>query len=308
MILGGKVRILSGKLSTYRVGVGRNNIGIHQILAVYIYIYNWAGKKNRINLFALHLKPLFPCWPLLVRNTSPNHKFIISIYFNYSLSLSSSALEVLELLSLLLLCSGAGAPPPPPPPPPLPPAAAPTAAAAAAAPAPSSRGSSTTTRTTTSDTKHQTSRTKHQTETPSQRHQAPEQHKHHQHRQHKHRHNWPPAQAIASSDSKSEVMEVLRGGCLAERKWGGWCGKRVLKVSFGVSFEYRLGYRLERPMKIQNPGCIYIKYILYIICVGYRLSIVWCIVFHIFYHKVDSSSIFLNIVFSCWPLQKIKRS
>ena len=85
----------------------------------------------------------------------------------------------------------------------------------------------------------------------------------------------------------------------------------MLKVSFGVSFEYRLGYRLERPMKIQNPGCIiYIKhiYIVYIICVGYRLSIVWCIVFHIFYHKVDSSSIFLNIVFSCWPLQKIKRS
>ena len=68
----------------------------------------------------------------------------------------------------------------------------------------------------------------------------------------------------------------------------GWCGKRVLKVSFGVSFEYRLGYRLERPMKIQNPGCIYIKYIyiVYIICVGYRLSIVWSIVFHIFYHKV----------------------
>ena len=72
----------------------------------------WAGKKKRINLFALHLKPLFPCWPLLVRNTSPNHKFIISIYFNYSLSPSSSALEVLELLSLLLLCSGAGALPP----------------------------------------------------------------------------------------------------------------------------------------------------------------------------------------------------
>ena len=174
-----------------------------------------AGKKNRVNLFALYLKTLFPRWPLLVRNTSPDSKFIISIYSTYSLSLSSSALEVLELLSLLLLCSGAGAPPPPPPPP-LPPAAALTAAAAAAAaPAPSS---STTTRTITSDTKHQSRRTKHQTETPQQRPQAPEQHKHHQHRQHKHRHNWQPAQASASSDSKSEVMEVPRGGCLAKRK------------------------------------------------------------------------------------------
>ena len=36
MIMGGKARILSGHLSTYRVGVGRNNIGIH--LAVYTYI------------------------------------------------------------------------------------------------------------------------------------------------------------------------------------------------------------------------------------------------------------------------------
>ena len=273
----------------------------------------WYCVKSKHSLHFFNLTVLthpFPCWPLLVRNTSPNYKFIISIYFTYSLSPSSSALEVLELLSLLLLCSGAGAPPPPPP---LPPAAAPTAAAAAAAaaaPAPSSissRGSSTTTRTTTSDTKHQTSRTKHQTETPQQRHQAPEQHKHHQHRQHKHRHNWPPAQASASSDSKSEVMEVLRGGCLAERKWGMvwqacvegivWC---IVWVSFGVSF----GTPHENPKsRMQNPGCI-----LYIICVGYRLSIVCCIVFHIFYHKVDSSSIFLNIVFSCWPLQKIKRS
>ena len=66
-------------------------------------------KTPRVNLFALYLKPLFPWWPLLVRNTSPDYKFIISIYFTYSLSLSSSALEVLELLSLLLLSSGAGA-------------------------------------------------------------------------------------------------------------------------------------------------------------------------------------------------------
>ena len=66
-------------------------------------------------------------------------------------------------------------------------------------------------------------------------------------------------------------MEVLGGGCLAERKWG-WCGKRVLKVSFGVSFEYRLGYRLERPMKIQNPGCIYIKY-LYIVYIHYMCGV-----------------------------------
>ena len=179
-------------------------------------LHELGERKKRVNLFALYLKTLFPCWPLLVRNTSPNYKFIISIYFTYSFSLFSSALEVLELLSLLLFCSGAGAPPPPP----LPPAAAPTAAAAAAAPAPSSSSSSSTrtTRTTTSNTKHQTSRTKHQTETPQQRHQAPEQHKHHQHRQHKHRHNWPPAQASASSDSKSKVMEVERGGCLAKQK------------------------------------------------------------------------------------------
>ena len=167
----------------------------------------------------------------------------------------------------------------------------------------------TTTTTSASSSTNSSSSSGTSSETPQQRHQALEQHKHHQHRQHKHRHNWPPAQASASSDSKSEVMEVLRGGCLAERKWGMvwqacvegivWC---IVWVSFGVSF--------ERPMKIQNPGCIYIKYIyiLYIKSVGYRLSIVWCIVFHIFYHKVDWSSIFLNIVFSCWPLQKIKRS
>ena len=123
-----------------------------------------------------------------------------------------------------------------PPPPPLPPAAA---------PAPS-RGSSTTTRTTTSDTKQQTSRTKHQTETPQQGHQAPEPHKHHQHRQHKHWHNWPPAQASASSDRKAKFWSSKRGTS----------GKTKTEVSFGVSFLYRFGYRLGRRYFLTRLGLV----------------------------------------------------
>ena len=72
-MLGWSQRVISCKLS--------NSISISIIFTEYKYIYihmSWT-KKTRINLFALHLKPLFPCWPLLVRNTSPNYKFIISI-------------------------------------------------------------------------------------------------------------------------------------------------------------------------------------------------------------------------------------
>ena len=134
-------------------------------------------------------------------------------------------------------------------------------------------------------------------------------------------------------------MAVLKGGCLAKRKrnrFGYRFGRRYFLTKLGLvechdgnDININLLHLAARIVKRQSVPkhskrvCVHMKcmdtstcwynikplcHVLHVSGIGYIWGIVLCIVFQVFYHKVDSSTIFLNIVISCWPLYKIKRS